>query len=131
MDRLEELKAKYAAVIALCKEQNVILQHVHLENNKLFVRGNAPNENIKNNVWNAVKAVDASFADLDCEIGIDSSIPLPASKYTVKPGDSLSKIAKHFYGDPMKYTVIFEANKDQIKNPDLIHPGQELIIPPQ
>jgi len=49
--------------------------------------------------------------------------------YTVKSGDSLSKIAKQFYGDPMKYTKIFEANKDQISNPDLIQPGWVLKIP--
>ena len=49
--------------------------------------------------------------------------------YTVKSGDSLSKIAKQFYGDPMKYMTIFEANTHILKNPDLIHPGQELIIP--
>jgi len=49
--------------------------------------------------------------------------------YTVKSGDSLSKIAKQYYGDPMKYNKIFEANKDQISNPDLIQPGWVLKIP--
>lgn len=49
--------------------------------------------------------------------------------YEVKSGDSLSKIAKHFYGNAMKYPVIFEANLEVIKNPDLIYPGQKLRIP--
>lgn len=49
--------------------------------------------------------------------------------YEVKKGDSLSKIAEHFYGDPMLYTKIFEANQDIIKDPNLIHPGQKLRIP--
>ena len=49
--------------------------------------------------------------------------------YTVKSGDSLSKIAKQFYGDAMKYNKIYEANKDQISNPDLIQPGWVLKIP--
>jgi nucleoid-associated protein YgaU len=49
--------------------------------------------------------------------------------YTVVAGDSLSKIAKHFYGEANKYMKIFEANKDQLKNPDLIKPGQTLRIP--
>ncbi len=49
--------------------------------------------------------------------------------YTVKSGDSLSKIAKHFYGDGSKWNRIFEANRDKISNPDLIHPGQEFTIP--
>jgi nucleoid-associated protein YgaU len=49
--------------------------------------------------------------------------------YTVVAGDNLSKIAKHFYGDANKWKRIFEANRDTIKNPDLIHPGQVLKIP--
>jgi nucleoid-associated protein YgaU len=50
--------------------------------------------------------------------------------YTVQSGDSLSKIAKTQYGDPMKYPVIFEANKPMLKDPDKIYPGQVLRIPP-
>lgn len=49
--------------------------------------------------------------------------------YTVVSGDSLSKIAKEFYGDPMRYPEIFEANKPMLKDPDLIYPGQVLRIP--
>jgi nucleoid-associated protein YgaU len=49
--------------------------------------------------------------------------------YTVVKGDSLSKIAKHFYGDAMKYPVIFEANKPMLAHPDKIYPGQVLRIP--
>ena len=54
-----------------------------------------------------------------------------ASTYTVKSGDSLSAIAKREYGDAGQWRRIFEANRDLIKNPDLIHPGQELKIPPR
>jgi nucleoid-associated protein YgaU len=49
--------------------------------------------------------------------------------YVVVAGDSLSKIAKRHYGDANKWPRIYEANRDQIKNPDLIHPGQRLKIP--
>ena len=57
-------------------------------------------------------------------------LPEPEAKlYTVKKGDSLSKIAKDFYGDAMKYPVIFEANKPMLKEADLIYPGQVLRIP--
>ena len=49
--------------------------------------------------------------------------------YTIKKGDSLSKIAKVYYGNAMKYPVIFEANREVIKDPDLIYPGQVLRIP--
>ena len=56
--------------------------------------------------------------------------PAPAAEfYEVKSGDSLSKIAKKFYGDPMKYNQIFEANKPMLKSADLIYPGQMLRIP--
>jgi nucleoid-associated protein YgaU len=61
------------------------------------------------------------------------SPPKPAGAeprtYTVAAGDSLSKIAKSVYGDAKQWKKIFEANRDQIKNPDLIHPGQVLKIP--
>lgn len=49
--------------------------------------------------------------------------------YEVQPGDSLSKIAKQVYGDASRWPEIFQANKDQIKDPNLIHPGQKLRIP--
>ena len=49
--------------------------------------------------------------------------------YVVQAGDSLSKIAKQVYGDANRWPEIFEANKEQIKDPNLIHPGQELDIP--
>jgi nucleoid-associated protein YgaU len=49
--------------------------------------------------------------------------------YTVERGDSLSKIAKRYYGNAMKYPVIFDANREVIKDPDLIYPGQVLRIP--
>lgn len=52
-----------------------------------------------------------------------------ATFYEVKRGDSLSKIAKQFYGDPMKYKLIFEANQPMLDNPDVIFPGQTLRIP--
>lgn len=56
--------------------------------------------------------------------------PQPEGKfYTVKSGDTLSKIAKEVYGDPMKYGIIFEANKPMLKDPDLIYPDQVLRIP--
>jgi nucleoid-associated protein YgaU len=49
--------------------------------------------------------------------------------YSVQPGDSLSKIAKKFYGNSNDWKRIFEANRDRIKNPDLIQPGWTLKIP--
>ncbi|HEY8154301.1 MAG TPA: LysM peptidoglycan-binding domain-containing protein [Myxococcota bacterium] len=65
--------------------------------------------------------------------GSSSTAPKPAAPaeqiYTVVAGDNLSKISRKFYGDANQWKRIFEANRDQLKNPDLIHPGQKLKIP--
>ncbi len=61
---------------------------------------------------------------------ISVTTPPPTSQfYEVKSGDSLSKIAKEFYGDPMKFNIIFEANQPMLKDPNMIYPGQTLRIP--
>ena len=52
-----------------------------------------------------------------------------SQSYTVKSGDSLSKIAKQVYGDANQWKRIYEANRDQIEDPDMIHPGQTFQIP--
>ena len=129
MASLEQLKAKYQPVIDLAKARGVKITHVHVENEKLVIKGDAPNQDVKNEVWDAIKKVDASYPDLAAEIGIDASLPVPAKVYEVVSGDSLSKIAKKFYGDAGKYMKIFEANRDQLKDPDKIKVGQKLKIP--
>ena len=134
MASLEQLKQKYASVLELIKRSNVRLDHLHVEGDKLVLKGAAPNQDVKNEVWSAIKAVDASFSDLSADIAIDSSLPAPAlaaaaQTYSVKSGDTLSKIAKQFYGDAGQYMKIFEANKDKLKDPDQIQVGQDLNIP--
>jgi nucleoid-associated protein YgaU len=129
MANLEALKTKYQGVIDLGKTSGVSWKNVHVENEKLLLRGSAPNDKIKNAVWDRIKQVDASYADLTADITIDPSLPVPQQKYTVKSGDTLSKIAKHYYGDANKYMKIFDANKGTLKDPDKIQVGQELVIP--
>lgn len=70
----------------------------------------------------------AGVEKVDDRIRVETPAP-PAVFYTVKAGDSLSKIAKAHYGDAMKYPVIFEANKPMLTDPDKIYPGQVLRIP--
>ena len=71
----------------------------------------------------------ADFSDVTG--GSSSTAPSETTRtVTVKEGDSLSKIAKRELGDANKWQAIFDANKDKIKNPDLIHPGQVLTLPP-
>ena len=70
----------------------------------------------------------ADFSDVTS--GESTSAPTSGTKtYTVKSGDSLSKIAKAQYGDASEWKRIYDANRDKIKDPDLIHPGQEFTIP--
>jgi nucleoid-associated protein YgaU len=81
---------------------------------------------------NNAKSGDQPTADFS-DVQGSSSSTAPADKgqsYTVQSGDSLSRIAKHVYGDANKWHAIFDANRDKIKNPDLIQPGQVLTLPP-
>ena len=79
-------------------------------------------------LWDAIKEVGgANPADIVADIQVSN--PSVFAKHTVEKGESLSKIAKHYYDDMMKYKAIFEANRDILDNPDVIHPGQVLTIP--
>jgi len=129
MANLDALKQKYQPVIDLAAKRGVSWKNVHIENEKLLIRGAAPNDAIKNQVWTAIKAIDPVYADLTADITIDSALKVPETIYAVVPGDTLSKIAKHYYGDANKYMKIFEANKDQLKDPNVIQVGQKLRIP--
>ncbi len=144
MDRLEELKNKYKAALDTIQQKGVRLTHLHVQDNKLFIQGAAPSEEIKNEVWNQIKAADSSYSDLTCELTVDTSLPQPQQAaaasataggsgagrtYKVQPGDTLSKIAKQFYGNANDYNRIFQANQDKLQNPDVIKVGQELVIP--
>ena len=82
----------------------------------------------------AVQAIQQSAPDAQVNIQVNSGFADQAQAsggrtYTVKSGDTLSKIAKELYGDAGEWKKIHEANKAAIPNPDLIHPGQELQIP--
>ncbi len=75
-----------------------------------------------------------AMGNIDCVGCVEDNItvtnPEPEAKFhVVKSGDTLSKIAKEVYGDPMKYNVIFEANRPMLEHPDKIYPGQTLRIP--
>jgi len=128
---LDQGKQKYASVLDFIKNNNVRLDHLHVQNDKLVMQGAAPNDAIKNQVWDAIKKVDPTFSDLSADISVDSSLPVPdaAKTYTVKGGDTLSKIAQQFYGSAGEYMKIFNANKDKLTDPNLIQVGQELTIP--
>ena len=136
MADLEQLKGKYQSVLTLMNQLQVRLQNLHLQDNKLFLKGNAKTKSDSNRVWDQIKLVDKNYSqDLMAEIpyDTDTATSQPASPttqtYTVRAGDTLSKIAKQHYGNANLYMKIFEANKDLLRDPDKIQVGQVLEIP--
>lgn len=135
--RFNELKMKYQSVLNTIQREGVQLRNLHVENNKLVIRGSAPSDEVKNKVWEQIKLVDGNY-DADLAADIDAGMAVAAGaegrtsgeKYTIKSGDSLSKISKHFYGDANEWNRIYYANKDRIgDDPDKIQAGWELTIP--
>jgi nucleoid-associated protein YgaU len=129
MAELEQLKSKYASVLNAINQSGVRLTHVHIQDDKLYVEGACGSDAIKNRIWDQVKLVDPTYSDLTLNLTVDASLAPQQQTYTVAAGDSLSKIAKHFYGNPNEYMKIFEANKDKLTDPNVIKPGQQLVIP--
>jgi nucleoid-associated protein YgaU len=93
------------------------------------VYGVAPDQQTKEKILLCCGNV-RNVASVNDQMTVEQSAP-EAKYYTVVKGDNLSKISKQYYGDPNKYTKIFEANQPMLKSPDLIYPGQVLRIPPQ
>ncbi len=101
---------------------------------KLHFNGTVTSEAEKNAIWDALKTVPDWRTDVVADIKVvpkpGVSAPVTSMKtYTVKKGDTLSKISREFLGDANDYMRIFEANKDQLTDPDQIKPGQVLKIP--
>jgi len=121
-------KAKYQAVLDLGQELGIKNGEVSEDGGVLKLKGEAATPYEKNAIWDKIKEIGGSSpSDIKANISVsDDSV---YHRHTVKSGESLSKIAKHYYGDPMKYKAIFEANTNILDNPDLIHPKQELVIP--
>jgi nucleoid-associated protein YgaU len=129
MADLEQLKQKYAPVLSQINQLGVRLSHVHIQDNKLYVEGACGSEAIKNRLWDQVKLVDPSYSDLTLNLTVDPSLAPKQQTYTVAAGDSLSKIAKEFYGNASEYMKIYEANRDKLNDPNAIKVGQQLVIP--
>jgi nucleoid-associated protein YgaU len=124
MASLEELKSKYNAVLEKGHQVGLTVQNLNMEGDKLLIRGVVPSDYAKNEVWDAVKQIDANVSDAIIDVNVQSGLT-----YKVTSGDSLSKIAKRFYGDANAYHKIFDANRDKLKDPDKIQVGQELKLP--
>ena len=104
---------------------------------KLYFNGTVATDAEKNEIWNAIKTIPTWQKDVVADIqvtggpggGAATATATAAKTYTVKAGDTLSKIAKETLGDANAYTKIFEANRDQLSDADKIKPGQVLKIP--
>ena len=139
--RFQELKQKYQSVLNMADQQHIQFQNLHIQDNKLFIRGIAPSDDAKNKFWDQIKLVNPNADDVTAEINVDSSRAMSAAAggaggsqggetYEIKSGDTLSKISKQFYGNANEYMRIFYANRDQLSDPDKIQAGQKLVIPP-
>src|SRR5262249_43973571 len=140
--KFNQLKQKYQTVLNAIEQQQVRLQNLHVEGDKLVIRGTAPSDQAKNAVWDQIKLVDPSASDLMADITVEQPQQRGAAAasqgggqtggqtYTVQAGDTLSKISKQFYGSANEYMRIFYANRNQLSDPDRIKVGQQLVIPP-
>lgn len=106
---------------------------------KLHFKGTVETQDQANKIWDAIKTVPSWSQEIVADIRARPQTPAststaksdqqPAATYTVKSGDTLSKIAREMLGDANAYMDIFNANRDQLTDPDAIKPGQVLKIP--
>lgn len=122
--RLKEGKL-VAAISAL--QLNVKDLNIEVNGDKATISGEAENQSIREKVVLVVGNTEG-IATVDDQMTTAVQEP-QAQFHTVEKGDSLSKIAKKYYGNAMKYPAIFEANKPMLTHPDKIYPGQVLRIP--
>jgi nucleoid-associated protein YgaU len=123
------LRDKYAYAISTAKGR--FDGSAQEKDGKLHFVGTVKSEEDKNEVWNAIKTIPEWRNDIVADIKVTggSTAAVAARTYTVKSGDTVSKIAKEHLGDGNAYMKIFEANRDQLKDPDMIKPGQVLKLP--
>ncbi len=122
------VKDKYQSVLDLGEKLNISNGEVTEDGGILRMRGTASTPYEKDQLWDKIKAIGGSQpSDIVADIQVaDSSC---YTHHTVHSGESLSKIAKHYYDDAMQYKKIFEANRDILSNADEIEVGQVLTIP--
>ena len=120
------LKDKYASLIQFVQGNGVTKTVVQEQDGVLYVTCTAPSSTVKDQIWKMYESLDPEMrsGDLVLNVSID---PTGEQTYEVKSGDNLSKIAAQVGG--ITWKDIYEANRDQIKDPDKIFPGQVLKLP--
>jgi nucleoid-associated protein YgaU len=124
MASFEDLKSKYSALLNKGHEVGMTVQNINMEGDKILIRGVVPSDYAKREIWDTVKSIDPNVSDAIIDVNVQSGLT-----YNVVSGDTLSKIAQRFYGDANAYQRIFEANRDQLSDPDKIKVGQQLRLP--
>lgn len=129
-DKAKREQEKAEALVAQVKALGIAVEELRIDvkDDVATVSGRTSSQSEREKVVLVVGNV-SGIAKVDDRIEVVKPEP-EATFYTVVAGDTLSKIAKQFYGNAMKYPVIFEANKPMLKHPDKIYPGQVLRIPP-
>jgi nucleoid-associated protein YgaU len=125
-----QLRDKYAYAIQTCKGK--FIGNAEERDGKLYFKGTVATEDQKNEIWNAIKTIPDWQKEVVADILVIGGAPAGAGSHrthTVKAGETLSKIAKDELGSAGAYMKIFEANKDQLQDPNTIKPGQVLRIP--
>ena len=121
------LKDKYSELVNSAKAAGISNLQVREQDNVLYIDGAAPSSDAKQKLWDIYERIDPNYRSGDLIMNITvANATGTAKEYTVVKGDSLSKIGKQL---GVKWKDIYEANKDQIKNPDHIEPGWKLKIP--
>jgi nucleoid-associated protein YgaU len=121
------LANKYANVTNIAQALGIKGYSAAESAGKLAVKGTAEYQLQKDLVWDAIKKEAGWENEIAADIKVEKTDIYGI--WEVKPGDSLSKIAKLAYDDAGQYMRIFEANKNILKDPNMIHPGQKLVIP--
>ncbi|MBP1636705.1 MAG: LysM domain protein [Acidobacteria bacterium] len=121
------LSDKYGDVLGLAQQLGVRNGNWKEEGGKIHMWGTTDYQLEANQLWDKIKEHPNWENEVVAEIKAEKKDVYGI--YTVKSGDTLSKLAKHFYGDAQRYPAIFEANRDQLKDPDKIQVGQKLKIP--
>lgn len=119
------LTEKYQSLVDMANQNGVSDLQVQEQDNVLHVSGKASDGNVKQKLWDEYNRIDPDYRAGDLVLNIEVQGG-GHEEYTVVSGDSLSKIAKQW---GLNWKQVWDANRDQIKDPDMIHPGQKLKIP--
>lgn len=120
------LQSKYQSLVNAAQSAGATNLQVREQNNVLYIDGNVSSEEVKRQLWDEYNRIDPDYRSGDLVLNLNITGGGSQQEYEVVSGDSLSKIGQK-YG--VGWKEIYEANRDKIKDPDMIQPGWKLKIP--